>query len=161
MNREKKSLSWLLVLFVLFVAGLATLYLVWPQLQPHTTLRIGDGVFTARLAKTFEQRRKGLSGTSELRSTQAFILVYENDGQWPIWMKDMNYPLDIVWLDKDKKVVYIVTNAPPDSYPDTTFTPNKDARYVVELPAGTVSKKSIKINNQATFDETKQEGLKL
>lgn len=161
MNKEKKLLSWLMVIFVLLVVGLATLYIVWPQLQPHTTLRIGDGVFTTQLAKTFEQRRQGLSGTSELRPNQGLILVYETDGQWPIWMKDMHYPLDIIWLDKDKKVVYIVTNAPPDSYPDKTFVPNKDARYVVELPAGTVEKKAIKINGQATFDETKQEGLKL
>ncbi len=70
----------------------------------------------------------------------------------------MKYPIDIVWLDKDKKVVYIVKNAPPESYPYENFTPKQDARYVLELPAGTVSKKSIAIGKEAMFDENAIEG---
>lgn len=147
-----------MILFVLFCVGLAALYIIWPQIQPHTTLHIGDGVFNTQIAKTPEERQKGLSGTAELRPDEGLIFIYEFDDKWPIWMKDMHYPIDIIWLDKDKRVVYIVTNAPPESYPDTTFAPKKDARYVIELPAGTADKKAIKVNGQATFDEYKQDG---
>ena len=76
-------------------------------------------------------------------------------------MKDMNYPIDIVWLDKDKKIVYIVKNAPPESYPYETFVPKQDARYVLELPAGTVGPKSIVIGKEAAFDENTLEGFGL
>lgn len=161
MSRKKDAWSWVLIIAALLLVVAAALYTLWPQLQPHTTVHIGDGVFTTRVAKTAEERDKGLSDTRELRENQAMLFVYDSDDKWSIWMKDMNYPIDIVWLDKDKKVVYIVKNAPPESYPYEQFVPKKEARYVLELPAGTVGKKSINIGTAATFDENNLEGVKL
>lgn len=152
-------LSWGLVVLVLGLIVATALYVLWPQLQPHATVRLGDGVFLAQVAKTDEERAKGLSGTSGLRENQAMLFVYDTDNKWPIWMKEMNYPLDIIWLDKDKKVVYIVKNAPPESYPYESFVPKQEARYIVELPAGTVGKKSINVGSAASFDEHHLEGL--
>jgi uncharacterized membrane protein (UPF0127 family) len=146
---------------VLALVGAAAVYILWPQLQPHATVRIGDAVFAAKVAKTPAEREKGLSDTASLRQDQAMLFVYEDDGKWPIWMKDMSYSIDIVWLDKDKKIVYMVKNAPPESYPYETFTPKQDARYVLELPAGTVGKKSIIIGATASFDENTLEGFGL
>jgi hypothetical protein len=161
MSRRKDFLSWGLVILVLGLVAATAFYVMWPQIQPHATLKLGDGVFAARVAKTDEERIKGLSGTHELRENQAMLFVYDRSDKWSIWMKDMNYPIDIIWLDEDKEVIHIVKNAPPESYPYESFMPKKDARYVVELPAGTVSKKSIIIGEQATFDENHLEGLKL
>lgn len=159
--RRNKLLSWLLALFVLLLVGVAAFYVLKPQLEPHTTLRVGDGVFKARVAKTDVERQKGLSGTLKLREDQAMLFVFGSDSKWSIWMKDMNYPIDIVWLDKDKKVVYIVKNAPPESYPYETFQPKEDARYVIEFPAGIAEKKKIAIGKEAAFDENHLEGWKL
>jgi uncharacterized membrane protein (UPF0127 family) len=149
----------MLVGFVLILVGLAALYILWPQLQPSTTLHLGDGVFKTRVAKTLDEREKGLSGTSTLREDQALLFVFGTDAKWGIWMKDMNYPIDIVWLNKDKKVVYIVKNAPPESYPDEKFIPKEDARYVVEVLAGMADKKAIKIGEKASFDEDHLKGF--
>lgn len=157
MSRRKEALSWLSVLFVLLLVGAAAVYILWPQMQPHATLRMGDGVFKAQVARTDAERAQGLSDTAALRSDQAMILVYGSDAKWSIWMKDMNYPIDIVWLDKTKTAVHIVKNAPPESYPYEQFAPKKEARYVLELPAGTVNKKAISIGDQATFDENNLE----
>lgn len=158
MSVKKSAWSWVLIIGVLLLVGAAALYVLWPQLQSHATVHIGDGVFTTRVAKTPKEREKGLSGTHEIRNDQAMLLVYDTDDKWPIWMKDMKYPIDIVWLDKSKKVVYIVKNAPPESYPYEKFTPKQDARYVLELPSGTVGKKKIDIGVAATFDENHLEG---
>lgn len=119
--------------------------------QPKTTLFLGDGVFTAALAETPEARTQGLSGTSPLAADEAMLFAFPYDARWSIWMKDMNYPIDVVWLDADKQVVYIVENMAPDSYP-TQYTPESTARYVVELPAGTVEAKAIGSNSVARFD---------
>lgn len=161
MSLRKDALSWGLIALVLLLVAAAAVYVLWPQLQPHTDLHLGDGVFTARVAKTQEERTKALTGTHSLGNEQAMILVFDTDGKWPISMKGMKYPLDIVWLDKDKKVVYIVKNATPESYPYETFTPKADARYVVEVVAGTTGKKSIVINGTASFDEDNLKGLQL
>jgi uncharacterized protein len=159
-KRRNTLLSWLLIGFVLILVGAAGFFILRPQLQPHTMLHIGDGIFKTRVAKTLDEREKGLSNTPTLREDQALLFVFGVDGKWTIWMKDMNYPIDIVWLDKDKKVVHIVKNAPPESYPDETFVSKDDARYVIEFLAGTADKKSIKIGEKADFDESRLEGFK-
>jgi uncharacterized membrane protein (UPF0127 family) len=161
MSRKKDGLTWVLIAGVLLLVGAAALYILWPQLQPHATIHLGDGVYTANVAKTQQDRDKALGGSYSLGDSQALLLVYDTDGRWAITMKDMNYPIDIVWLDKDKKVVYIVKNAPPESYPYQQFEPNSDARYVVELPEGAVGQKKIAIGMTATFDENNLEGIQL
>jgi uncharacterized membrane protein (UPF0127 family) len=160
-SRRKDVFSWLLIVLVLGLVGVAAYFIVQPQLQPHTTLHLGDGVYTTRVASNEADRQKGLSGTYSLGDDQAMLFVYESEGKWGIWMKDMNYPIDIVWLDKDKKVIYIVKNADPSSYPYETFTPKENAKYVVELKAGSVGKKAISIGKKAVFDENNLEGFKL
>lgn len=161
MSRRKDALSWGLITLVFLLVGAAATYVLWPQLQPHTDLHLGDGVFAARIAKTQAERDKGLSGTGSLGEDQALLLIYDKDGKWPISTKEMKYSIDIVWLDKDKKVVYIVKNATPESYPYEVFTPKDDARYVVEVVAGTVGKKAININGDAAFDESNIKGFQL
>ena len=161
MSRKKSAFVWVIIACVLLGIGVAALYILWPQIQSHTTLHLGDGVFTTRVAKTPDERDKGLGGVHNFRSDQALLLVFDSDDKWSISMKDMNFPIDIVWLNSDKQVVYIVKNAPPDSYPYEQFTSKQDARYVVELPAGTVAKKSIAIGAVASFDENNLDGVKL
>ncbi len=161
MSVRKTVLSWGLVLFILALIAAAAYYVMAPQLRPHVTVHLGDAVFLTQVAKTPEAREKGLGGTSGLRENEGMLFIFDKDDKWAIWMKDVKYPLDIIWLDKDKKVVHIVKNAPPESYPFDNFTPKEDARYVVELPAGTVAKKAITIGKQAQFDENYIEGWKL
>ena len=161
MSVRRNVLSWGLVLLVLGLIGVAAYYVFAPQLRPHVTIHLGDGVFAAQVAKTKDAREKGLSGTTGLRENEAMLFIYDSDDKWPIWMKDMKYPIDIIWLVKDKKNVYIVKNAPPESYPFESFTPKHDARYVIEVPAGTVGAKKIVIGADVTFDENNIEGWQL
>jgi len=49
-------------------------------------------------------------------------------------MKDMKVPIDIVWLDSNKRVVHIVKESSPDDSTSITFTPLSQAKYVIELP---------------------------
>lgn len=161
MSRTKDGLTWVLIVGVLLLVGAAAFYMLWPQLQPHATIHLGDGVFTANVAKTQPERDKGLGGTLKLADDQAMLFVYDTDGKWSVSMKDMNYPIDIVWLDKDKKVVYIVKNAPPESYPYERFESKNDARYVIEFAEGTVGQEKITIGATAMFDENNLEGIKL
>ena len=147
------SLSAVLIISgVLLVVGVTFLMVFLPRiLWPTTTLRLGDGVFNTRLALNNDNREKGLSGVEKLNSDQALLMAYPSDGEWGIWMKDMLFPIDIVWLDNDKRVIYIVKNVSPDEGVSITRKPNAPAKYVVELPAGTVDNKSISVNKVAIF----------
>src|SRR3954470_9978565 len=100
MSRRKDIFSWGLIVLMLLLVCATALYVLWPQLQPHATVRIGDGIFAAKVVKTAPERAKGLSDTSDLRQDQAMLFVYDSDDKHAIWMKDMNYSIDIVWLNK-------------------------------------------------------------
>lgn len=119
--------------------------------QPHTTIRIGDGVFQAKLAVTDEQKAKGLSGTRHLARHEAMLFIYEEDSMDRIWMKDMSFPIDVAWLDRQKRVVHIEKELQPEDYP-AMFGPKNPFRYVIEFSAGTVERYSINVGSEAHFD---------
>lgn len=136
---------------VLLVVGVTFLMVVSPNtLKPATNLRLGDGVFHTALALNDGERTKGLSSVGKLDPDQALLMAFPSEDKWGIWMKDMNFPIDIVWLNSEKKIINIVKNASTNDYP-MTYTPKTLAKYVIELPAGTIDSKSIAMNNTAIF----------
>lgn len=137
----------LLVIIGALVGGLAAIA-YRPTLTPLT---IGMGHYMVRVVSTEAAREQGLSGTASLPAGHGMLFVFDSNDQWGIWMKDMNYPIDILWLDQSKTVVDIVANASPASYP-TVFKPKAPARYVLELPAGSIAAASIAIGQHATFN---------
>jgi uncharacterized membrane protein (UPF0127 family) len=122
--------------------------------QPSTEVRLGSDVLNAQVVTTNAARIRGLSGVDHLDANGGLLMVFQSDDKWDIWMKDMKIPLDIIWMNSDKKVIYIVTNASPDLGTSKTFKPETPARYVLEVPAGTVMSAGIKIGNTATFSIT-------
>jgi len=99
------------------------------------TITTGGVSVAVEVADTEALRERGLSGRSDLQSGKGMLFVFDTDGLWNIWMKDMQFPIDIVWADVDGKVITIASNVAPDTYPKSFF-PSAPARYVVELPAG-------------------------
>jgi uncharacterized membrane protein (UPF0127 family) len=134
-----------LILIAMVVAFMAN------NFQQTNQVKIASGVFNVRLATTNEARQQGLSGVTSLDPNSGLLMVFDSDDFWGIWMKDMKIPLDIVWLNSEKQVVYIVTNASPSLGTSKTFTPSDTARYVLEVPAGTVKNAGIKTGDVATF----------
>ncbi len=142
---------------VLLIAVLS-LQLVSTYLMPQTAvIHIGSHRFKASIADTDRTREQGLSGTRDLPADRAMLFIFDSNNRWPIWMKDMNYSIDIVWLDESKKVVDFVTEVSPDTYPTKSFYPKADARYVVELRSGTVGKKTIRVGDQMVVSGTNKE----
>lgn len=117
---------------------------------------MGSGVYHLAIADTEASRIQGLSGVEKLRPNGGLLMKFDEDNLHGIWMKDMNVPLDILWLDKDKKIIYIVKNATPEMSTDRIFTPKNPARYVIELAAGSVTKSAIRTGETAVFDENQK-----
>lgn len=159
MSLRSDRLSRWLVAGTLILIAWIILSVILALSAPRTTVRIGDGVFRTTLALTAKERAQGLSGTSKLNRSEAMMLVFDRDDKWGIWMKDMRYPLDIIWLNDEQRVVYLVKNAEPDSYPDRVYKPKTPARYVLELPAGAADSAGIKYGDEAKFDLSEQLGV--
>lgn len=116
-----------------------------------THIRLGSGIYDASVARSDVARQKGLGGVESLAPNEALLMVFPSDNMWGIWMKDMKIPIDIVWADKDKKIIHLVAYADPALQTSTTFRPSAPARYVIELPAGAIKRSAIVIGATAVF----------
>ncbi len=119
---------------------------------PLVPMTIGDKAVEASVAKTPNERRRGLSNTPFLPPGVVKLFVFEELGEWGFWMQDMNYPIDIIWLDEIGEVVHIETDVLPDTYPET-FTPDALALYVIETEAGFAAEHDIRIGTTVDLPE--------
>jgi uncharacterized membrane protein (UPF0127 family) len=151
MSIWRPSTTGILIGGVVVIIIAATIAFMVSNFKPTTEVRLGSGVFHLRLANDETARQLGLSGVESLKPTEGLLMVFDTDGTWEIWMKDMKVALDIIWLDSNKEVIYSVKNADPELSTDKIFRPNGPARYVVELSAGSIEQYGIKTGEKAEF----------
>ncbi|MCA9333081.1 DUF192 domain-containing protein [Candidatus Saccharibacteria bacterium] len=97
-----------------------------------------------------ESRAKGLSGRPTMNANQAMLFVFDSPGKQCMWMKDMNFNIDIIWLDSDKKITSVKRNVSPKTYPNNFCGGNKD-KYVIETAAGAIDDDQISVGKQLNF----------
>ena len=84
-----------------------------------------------------EDRAMGLMFRPSLPKDRGMLFIFERSDFHSIWMKNCKFPIDIVWLDEDKKVVHVAESVPPcKADPCPVYNPLRRAAYVVELNAG-------------------------
>ena len=95
----------------------------------------------AEIANTFASQALGLMFRKTLPQNCGMLFVFKNEHYIPITMFGMRFPLDIVWLDADKKIVEIKKNANPRlNLFFSTVYPRAKAKYVLEVNAGVADK---------------------
>ena len=112
---------------------------------------IGDSIVYAELAKTEEERRIGLSRHEQLEKMEGLLMVYNSAGRYGIWMKEMSFPIDIIWISEDQRIVDFKEDASPESYPEI-FRPEYPARYVLEVNSGFVERFNIDRGDKVDFE---------
>lgn len=117
---------------------------------PLIPLTLGSTTVQASVASTPETRQQGLSDTPYLPTEIVKLFIFDTAEPWSIWMKDMNYPIDILWLDESKRVVHIEQGVAPDTYP-TTFLPPVPALYVIETKNGYTAASNITVGTRAAW----------
>lgn len=116
------------------------------------TITTPKGAITAEVADTKSSRELGLSNRKSMQENEAMLFVFDSPGRYGFWMKDMAFPLDIVWINQNGVVVEIQRNVLPESYPKT-FMNASPANYVLELPAGISLKQSLYIGSKVKIIE--------
>ncbi len=86
-----------------------------------------------------------------LPQDKGMLFVFEKEKIHPFWMKNMRFPLDIIWLDANKKIVDIYQNAQPCKETCDSIIPKSAATFVLEVNAGFVEKNKIKVGDRFEF----------
>lgn len=100
-------------------------------------IKIGDKEYQVKEAKTPEQRQKGLQNTDALPKDQGMLFYFDTPQHVDMWMKDVSYPLDIVFIDEDQEVIKVESGAPDDP----TLLGADDVLYVLEVNVNSGIKK--------------------
>lgn len=121
------------------------------QTPAFDSIKIGRNELNIEIASTPKAIEQGLSGRREIGSDGMLFAIYP-PRQTAFWMKDMLFPIDIIWISKSK-VIGIEKNI-PIPLPDTTddklplYSSPSLVDYVLELPAGSASKLKIDLSSQ-------------
>ena len=135
----------------IIAAGLVVLSLPFVfQSRPTATLVSGSYEYTLEIVASKAAQAKGLGGRENLAQDRGMLFVFEKPATQCFWMKDMQFPIDIIWLDNAKKVTSVVPNVSPDSYP-MQYCGDATTKYGIELKAGEAKRAGLSIGKQVSL----------
>ena len=138
-----------IVLIVLIVSLAHTILAEAERME----IRLKKYYFTVEVSRTSEETSKGLMFREHLPHNKGMLFIFQDEKVRPFYMKNTIIPLDIIWIDKDKKIVFIKANAQPCAKdPCPSIYPDKKAMYVLELNAGVSDDIGLEIGDEVVFE---------
>ena len=113
---------------------------------------LGDKEYALEIADDADEHIKGLSGRTQLPAGQGMLFIFPTSGNYGIWMKEMNFAIDIIWLDAERRIVGLKENAQPASYPEI-FYGEENSLYVIEINANEIADMGLQIGDQVFLND--------
>lgn len=121
-----------------------------------TQVKIGSSTFDVEVAKTSQERTRGLGGRATLASGSGMLFVFEREDRFSFWMKNVSFPLDIIWIDVNKRIADITHSAQAEEgKPESqlrTYKPSVPVRYALEIAGGSAREKDMKIGQEVELN---------
>ncbi len=144
----------LALLALALVAGCAQQASEGPPLQagPRACWSL-DQCIRLEIVSTPEAMQRGLMFRETLDEDTGMLFPYAQPGYPAIWMKNMRFPLDLLWLDARGKIVWVQENVPPcTAEPCAIYAPQAAATYVLEVNAGFVGENGLETGKELRLD---------
>lgn len=139
MNRIFSFKFLYLLIALILIGGVIVLdAVIIKQHAMMRTLVIGSQKYDLAVADTPVQLEQGLGGRTSLASNKGMLFVMGPHDDGCFWMKGMNFPLDMIWLNSSGQVIHMAANVSPNSYPNEYCSETRPA-YVIELNAGAIA----------------------
>jgi len=121
---------------------------------PVVELRYPGGTLHVELADTAAARSVGLGGRDVLAPDAGMLFDLGTTRVPTFSMRGMRFPLDMIWIDADKRIVAVTPDVPvqPADEPRRTYSPPRAVRYVLELNAGAAARLGLGPGLQLQFD---------
>lgn len=118
----------------------------------QTVVYIADAGLLADIADTQEKKSVGLGVRESMDEGEAMLFLFDEEDRHSFWMHGMKFPIDIIWLDSEKKVVHIEHSLQPCTPLDCpSYLPDEDAMYVLETVAGFSERRGVTEGTTADF----------
>ncbi len=103
------------------------------------------------LVSNSHDRTIGLSGFESISDDEAMVFIFNYPAKYSFWMKDMKFPIDIIWVGEDGKIADMKESAQPQDFPET-YTPKNNAQYVIELQSGFIKRHNLSLGQKVFVD---------
>lgn len=154
-----KKILFLFLLLLVLVAGVVFVqnYLKTNNLSffgKSPTLAINDRVFELKVAKSQEEKEIGLSETKSLSDNQGMIFLFDKPDYYSFWMKNMQFSIDIIYIDNDHIVTIFQDVQPPKEKNASLpiFNSTQPADMVLEINSGLSKKYNFKEGDKVTYE---------
>jgi uncharacterized protein len=123
---------------------------------PRGTIKIDDIALQVQIADTEPRRIRGLMFQNQLPYDQGMLFVFDKPDLYAIWMLNMQFPLDMIWFDKDGNIIHIEKDVPPcktalETMTCQSFTPEFKSLYILEVTSGFIDKFNITKDSKLTI----------
>lgn len=150
--RNFSKTIYLSIIFVLIFIGLSRAQISDSGIKEKKSIYFRDNSFFVEVAETKLQQERGLMFVKSLPFNSGMLFVYQDEAPRAFYMKNTYIPLDIIWMDKGRKVVFIKKNAQPSNLNAyETILPPDEAMYVLELNSGSADKIGLSIGDTLRF----------
>jgi uncharacterized membrane protein (UPF0127 family) len=151
MSNASSKVVVLSIIMLVIVGGISYLSygsndpIFFPKLPKEAylpTVFVGNSPVKVYVADSIFEQQKGLSIFDTLPPSTGMFFIFDEDDEYGIWMKDMKFAIDIIWIDTEGNIVDMVEHATPESYP-RVFVSKEPALYVLEVASGFVEQRNI------------------
>ncbi|PIP74496.1 MAG: hypothetical protein CO135_02995 [Candidatus Levybacteria bacterium CG_4_9_14_3_um_filter_35_16] len=155
--KYKNILGIIFALFILVIISLIFSKLFFGNISLFhkiPKIAINNNKFNLLVAKTGKEQEIGLSKYSALPKDQAMIFPFGKENYYGFWMKNMKFPIDIIFIRKGKVVTIYENVKPPKSVNDTlpVYQPTQVSDTVVEINAGLAKEQKIKTGDKISYE---------
>lgn len=148
LDKNKHTLKKWHIVFLIII-GLAFIILnVWQYHWPEANVELRGQKLHVLVAKDFYHQYRGLGKRDSLGAYDGMLFAFNFADRQGIVMRDMRFPLDIVWLNQGEVIDYIQNVQLEPGVEESqlsVYYPRQDADMVLELPAGWVQNHGLKI----------------
>lgn len=152
---NRKYFVWQILIGLLIIFSIAVFFISSGKERKNfwgnelREIKIGEIVFQAEIVATPNKRNQGLSQRNDLCESCAMLFLFNEKSRYTFWMKDMNFDLDIIWIDNDE-VAHIARNVSRKKELEI-IEPDCEADKVLEINAGLTDKLGIKTGDKIEF----------
>jgi len=122
------------------------------QKGEHAEVKIKTLSVIAKISDEPKERQAGLSDFPSLALNEGMLFIFDKSDRYVFWMKNMEFAIDIIWIDEQKKIVDIAVNVSPEPNKNEKELTKSNAKYVLEINAGLSSLNNLQVGDQASFE---------
>src|SRR5207237_991481 len=112
----------------------------------------GGKSFDVEVVQDDASRQRGLQHRDRLAPGEGMVFVFPEPARHRFWMSECLIPLDIIWLDANRTVIYVGENLPICAkQPCPDYGPDADSLYVLEVGAGVARRSGIDLGIRLTL----------